>query len=157
MSEKRYVVRLSEEERQQLSGLVKKGRVAGRKRMHAHVLLKADQGDRGPRLTDEQVGEALDIHGSTVKAIRERFVEEGLAAALDRKKLPPRELKLDGEKEARLVAMACGTPPEGRVRWTLRLLADRMVELKIVESLSYETVRRTLKKTSSSPTGSNAG
>ena len=148
MSEKRYVVRLSEEERGRLSGLVRTGKAAARKRMHAQVLLKADVGDRGAGWTDERIGEALEIHPNTVKEVRERFVEEGLEAALDRKPHPPREPKLDGEKEARLLAIACGKPPKGRVRWTLRLLADRMVQLDVVDSLSYETVRRTLKKTS---------
>ena len=159
MSLKRYVVRLAAAEREELSALVRRGRVWALRRTHAHVLLKADEGPQGPGWTDEQVAEALEIHPQTVRNIRKRYVEEGLAAALDRKKQPPRVhlRKLDGAQEARLLALACGPPPDGHARWSLRLLADRVVELEIVDSISHETVRQTLKKTSFSLTASSTG
>jgi len=144
----RYIVRLTDEERGRLAALVSKGRAAARKLTHARVLLKADAD--GPAWTDERIAEALDVGRRTVENIRRRLVEEGFEAALNRKKRcrPPREKILDGEREAKLIALACGRPPEGRKRWTLRLLSDKLVELDIVEAISYETVRRTLKKTS---------
>jgi len=145
---KKYIVRLTDEERGRLAALVSKGRAAARKLTHARVLLKADAD--GPAWTDERIAEALDVGRRTVENIRRRLVEEGFEAALNRKKRcrPPREKILDGEREAKLIALACGRPPEGRKRWTLRLLSDKLVELDIVEAISYETVRRTLKKTS---------
>ncbi len=145
---KRYIVRLTGEEREELTALVSKGKAAARKLTRARMLLKADAD--GPAWTDERIAEALDVGRRTVENIRKRLVEEGLEAALNRKKRcrPPREKILDGEKEAKLIAVACSPPPEGRKRWTLRLLSDRLVELYIVEAISYETVRRTLKKTS---------
>lgn len=145
---KRYVVRLSCTERAQLEDVVSKGKALARKIIHAQILLKVDAD--GPRWTDEQAAEAFGVHTSSVRFVRERFVLEGLESALNRKKQarPSRERKLDGAAEARLLAVACSQAPEGRVRWTLRLLANRMVELQVVDSLSYETVRQTLKKTS---------
>jgi len=147
----RYVVRLDEAERKQLSDLVMKGkrRVAAKKRLHAQILLKADEGSAGPAWLDDRVAEAFDVHSNTVRNVRRRFVQEGLEAALSRKKQvsPSRQRLLDGEAEARLIAIACGAPPEGRIRWTLHLLADRLVELRIVDGISHETVRQTLKKT----------
>ena len=144
---KRYIVRLTDEEREDLTQLVSKGKAAARKLRRARVLLKADAD--GPAWADRRIAEALDVGTRMVENIRRRSVEEGLEAALNRKKRcrPPREKVLDGEKEAKLIAMCCGKPPEGRARWTLRLLAGNMVELDIVESISYETLRRTLKKT----------
>ena len=144
---KRYIVRLTDEEREDLTQLVSKGKAAARKLRRARVLLKADAD--GPAWADRRIAEALDVGTRMVENIRRRSVEEGLEAALNRKKRcrPPREKILDGEKEAKLIAMCCGKPPEGRARWTLRLLAGNMVELDIVESISYETLRRTLKKT----------
>lgn len=147
MPKKRYVVRLTKAERQRLQQLVRTGKVAAHKRMHAQVLLKADEGKEGPGWTDDEIAEAVEVHRNTAANIRERFVEQGLEAALGRKKLPPRGRKLDGAKEARLIAIACGPPPAGRAKWSLRLLADRLVELEIVDSISHEAVRRTLKKT----------
>lgn len=149
---KRYVVGLTAQERTQLDGIVSKGTSAARKIVHAQILLKVDR--NGPHWTDEQAAEAFRVHSVTVRAVRERFVNEGLESALVRKKAvrPPTERKLDGDKEARLLAIACGQPPEGRVRWTLRLLAGRMVELQLVDTISHETVRRALKKTRSSRT-----
>jgi hypothetical protein len=144
---KKYVVRLKKAEREQLGGLVSKGKAAARKIVHAQILLKVDAS--GPCLTDEEVAETLGVHENTVRAVRERFVMEGLDSALERKKraTPPTEPKLDGAAQARLTAIACSEPPAGRARWTLQLLGDQLVELKIVESISRETVRQALKKT----------
>jgi len=130
--------------------MVSAGVAAARKLTHARVLLQADQSTDGPGWTDERIGEALGVTPRTIEQIRRRFVEEGLEASLEPKKrpCPPVERMLDGAKEAKLVAVCCSKPPEGRRRWTLRLLADRLVELNIVDSICYETVRRTLKKTS---------
>jgi hypothetical protein len=126
---------------------VKKGKTAAYKIRHANMLLKVDA-DRS-EWTDEKTAKAFSAHKSTVARIRQRFVEEGLEAALNRKKQasPSRKHIFDGEGEARLIALSCGEPPEGRSRWTLRLLADKAVELEIVGSASHETVRQTLKKT----------
>jgi transposase len=145
---KKYIVRLTEEERKGLKALVSKGRASARKIARAQVLLKVDAD--GPNWTDEQTAEAFAMRANTVRDIRQRFVEEGLERALDRKQPaePPRPRKLDGAGEARLIAMACGEPPEGRARWTLKLLAGQLVELAIVDGISHETVRQTLKKTS---------
>jgi hypothetical protein len=144
---KKYIVCLTEEERKLLKGLVSKGRVNAQKIRRAQVLLKIDAD--GPKWTDQQAAEAFGMRTNTVAEIRQRFVEEGLERALDRKQPdePPRRRTLDGVGEARLIAMACGEPPEGRGRWTLRLLAGQLVELAIVDGISHETVRRTLKKT----------
>lgn len=148
MSVKKYIVRLTPEERAELKALISKGQASARKIGHARVLLKVDAD--GPNWTDEKTAEAFGMRANTVRDIRQRFVEEGLEAALVRKRpmKPPTPRKLDGAGEARLIAMACGEPPEGRGRWTLRLLAGKLVELEIVDDISYETVRRTLKKTS---------
>jgi len=145
---KKYIVRLTSDERKRLKVLVSKGRTQAYKIKHAHILLKADAD--GPAWTDEAIAEAFSCHKRTVEGIRKRFVLQGLEAALERKKraTPPRERILDGEKEARLIALSCSQPPQGRSRWTLELLADKMVELNIVDHISYQTVRRTLKKTS---------
>ena len=148
---KKYVVELTSEERKQLEELIKKGKVAGYKTRHAQMLLKADQGKEGPGWPDKQIAEAFGAHLTTVECLRKRLVEEGLEAALERHKRQNYTHKLDGDAEARLIAIACSTPPEGRNEWTLRLLADRLVELSVVESISHMTVNRTLKKTSSSP------
>ena len=147
---KKYIVRLTEEERAGLDRLVSTGRVAARKRTHAQVLLKADAGEHGSAWTDEQIVEAFAVGSRTVQSIRQRFVEEGLDAAIERKKQcrPSRQRVLDGEKEAKLVAICCRKAPEGRTRWTLRLLGDELVRLEIVERISRETIRQTLKKTS---------
>lgn len=147
---KKYVVRLATEERAQLQRLVSVGKAAARKILHARILLAADQGPEGPGWSDEQIAQGLTAHPRTVANVRQRLVEQGLDVALNRKKrlTPPVPPKLDGKVEARLIALRCGLPPEGRMRWTLQLLADKIVELKVVDSLSYETVRRALKKTS---------
>lgn len=154
---KKYIVRLTLEERKELEDLVSKGQTKAYRIKHANILLKADAD--GPAWTDEEIAEAFCCHIRTVEAVRRRFVFKGMEAALERKKraTPPRERILDGEKEARLIALSCSQPPEGRSRWTLELLADKMVELGIVEQISYQTVRRALKKTSSNPTSGPAG
>lgn len=150
---KDYVVVLSPEERERLEKLISTGRTSSKRQIHARILLKADTSAAGPGWLDEQIGEALEVSVSTVARVRKRSVEQGLAAVLDRAVVRrPSRRRLDGEQEARLLAVACSPPPEGRARWTLRLLADKMVELEVVESISYETVRRTLKKTRSSRT-----
>lgn len=148
---KKYVVELTSEERRQLEGLIKKGKVAGYKIRHAQMLLKADQGKEGPGWPDQQIAEAFGAYLTTVECLRKRLVEEGLEGALERHKRQNYAHKLDGDAEARLIAIACSKPPEGRSEWTLRLLADRLVELSVVESISHMTVSRTLKKTRSNP------
>jgi len=147
---KKYVVELTSEERKQLKELVKKGKVAGYKIRHAQMLLKADQGKQGPGWQDKQIAEAFGAHLTTVERLRKRFVEQGLEAALEHNKRQNYTRKLDGDAEARLIAIACSKAPEGRNEWSLRLLADRLVELSVVDSISHMTVSRTLKKTNSS-------
>lgn len=144
---KKYLVELSEAEREYLGGLVRKGKTAARKRLHAQILLKADEGGMGPKWTDARVAESFGVWVRTVERIRQRVVEEGLEEALRvRSSGRKRRRKLDGAGEARLIAVACGPPPEGRKRWTIRLLAERVVELEVVERISREAVRTTLKK-----------
>ena len=146
--EKRYRVTLTDEERQDLQKLVSVGKGAARKLMRARVLLSADEADGRPGKPDAEIAEALSCGRATIERVRKQFVEEGLAAVLQPKpSTRVYERKMDGRAEAHLIALACGAPPAGRSRWTLRLLGDRMVGLGHVESLSHETVRRTLKKT----------
>jgi transposase len=148
---KKYPVILSEAQREQLKSLIAAGSAPARKLTHARILLKADQSPEGPGWVDEQVADAVEVSQPTVARVRKQYFEEGLEAALNRR--PPNrhyQRKLDGEQEARLLALACSEPPEGQARWSLRLLADRLVELEVVEDISYQTVRRTLKKTNSS-------
>jgi transposase len=149
---KKYPVILSDTERDHLKQLIASGTASARKLTHARILLKADDGAQGAGWVDEKVAEAVETSQPTVARIRRQYFEEGLDAALNRRP-PTREYqrKLDGESEARLVALACSEPPKGAARWSLRLLADKLVELEIVEDVSYQTVRRTLKKTPSSP------
>jgi len=144
---KKYIVELTSEERKQLQQLVKKGKVPGYKIRHAQMLLKAEQGNKGPGWPDVQVAEVFASHVTTVERLRKRFVEQGLDAALERNKRNNYARKLDGNGEAHLIAIACSDPPTGRSEWSLRLLADRLVELSVVDSISYMTVSRTLKKT----------
>jgi transposase len=146
---KLYRVTLTAEERVDLQQMVSSGRSAARKLTRARVLLLADQAGGGPAKQDPEIAGALGCGRATVERVRKQFVEEGVKATLNPKPTTRTyERRLDGKAEAQLVAIACGAPPEGRARWTLRLLADRMVGLGEVESLSYETVRQTLKKTS---------
>jgi hypothetical protein len=147
---KRYVVKLDKDERQQLSQLLKAENIAAKKRIHAQILLLADCSRRGPAWKDEAIAQACQVTVQTVENVRKRLVLEGLESALIRKKQvrPSRMKVFDGEQEAKLIATCCGAAPPGRARWTLRLLAQRVVELSIVDSVSHETVRRCLKKTS---------
>lgn len=149
---KTHVIQLTAEERAELEQWLHSGYRSARSQTHARILLKADGGPDGPGWLDSQICEAFEVSPSSVYRVRKRFAQEGLLAALNqRPPSRPRPRVLDGEQEARLLALACSSPPEGHARWTLHLLADRMVTLQYVESVSYETVRRTLKKTSSSP------
>ncbi len=149
MPKKKYIVTLTAEERGFLRDLISKGKAAAFKQRHARILLKTDQGPQGDGWTDEKIEQALEVNASTVERLRRRFVEEGLEAALQRKEQKNRRAKkIDGEAEAQLVAIACSKPPEGRKSWTLKLLTDQLVSLDIVDSVSLETVRKTLKKTS---------
>jgi transposase len=149
---KKYRVTLTADERRHLATLIAAGRAAAQKLAHARILLKADQADGGPGWTDDRIAEAVEVSTDTVARVRQRFVEDGLDAALSRKPQarPSRERKLDGRAEARLIALACSAPPDGRTRWTLTLLADRLVELHVVDAVGRETVRQTLQKTRSS-------
>ena len=149
---KRYIVRLSDEERKRLAELLGRKVLAAKKRMRVQVLLKADASPDGPAWIDSRISEAFGVSVVTIEKIRKGYVLEGLEATIERKKQcrPSRMPILDGEKEARLVALCCGTVPAGHGRWTLRLLADKLVELKVVESVSRETVRQSLKKTNCS-------
>jgi transposase len=150
---KKYIVTLTEDERTSLTELVRTGKAAAYKITHARVLLKADSSEGAPAWADGQIADALDISRATVERLRERFVEEGLDAALARKQgKPSRERTFDGAAEALLIALACSQPPEGRASWTLRLLAEKLVELEVVEAVSHEAVRQCLKKTNSSRT-----
>ncbi|MDI6794868.1 MAG: helix-turn-helix domain-containing protein [bacterium] len=149
---KKYIVRLDSEEHHRLEAMVKKGRGQAYKIKHANILLAIDTD--GPNWTDKQVAEAFRCHLNTVANVRQRFVEYGLEGALERKEQesPSRKRILDGEKEARLITIACSKAPSGRAKWTLEMLADELVALQVVESVSEQTVWRTLKKTKLSRT-----
>lgn len=154
---KKYIVRLADEEREMLAELVNKGKTQAYRIKHANILLAVDED--GPKWPDEQAAEAFSCHVQTVANVRQRFVEQGLEAAIERnkQKRPSRQRILDGEKEARRIAVACSAPPEGRAKWTLKLLADQLVVLEVVETISDQTVRRTLKKTNSGHICVNVG
>jgi transposase len=149
---KKYKVTLTADERQQLSDLIAAGRGAAPKLAHARILLKANAADGGPAWPDARIAEAVEVSIATVERVRQRFVEQGLEAALGRKQpdRPSRPRTLDGRAEARLIALACSAPPEGRKEWTMQLLANKLVELHVVDAVCDETVRRALKKTRSS-------
>jgi hypothetical protein len=146
---KRFLVTLTAVEREELNALISAGKASAKKLAHARILLKADQAEGGPSWPDEVIAEAVEVSSDTVARVRQRFVEQGLEAALVRKRQdkPSRERILDGAAEAKLIAVACSEPPAGRSVWTLTMLADKLVELAVVESVSRETVRRVLKKT----------
>lgn len=148
MRRTKHAVLLTDEERAQLRTLVGRGVAPARRLMHARILLKADQGEGGAAWADAAIAGALEIHPATVARVRQQYGAAGLDAALDRR-APRREYarKLDGAQEAHLVALACGTAPEGRERWSLRLLADELVRLEVVDTVSHETVRQTLQQT----------
>jgi transposase len=150
---KKYRVTLTAEERDELERKISRGKADARKLAHARVLLQADEAEGGPARVDEEIAAAVRLSVRTIERVRQRFVEQGLEAALLPK--PSKRIyqrKLDGEQEAHLLALACARPPEGKARWSLRLLAERMVALEHVDTLSHETVRQTLKTTSSSRT-----
>lgn len=148
MPVKKYIVDLTPEERQTLAQLTTKGKAPVYKINHARILLKADINSPQGEWTDQAISQALDMSTATIERVRQRFVEQGLEAALNRQVQQRRKpRRLDGETEAHLIAMLCGPVPEGQGRWTLRLLAEQMVEFGYVESVSHETVRQTLKKT----------
>ncbi len=156
---KKYVVRLGGEERARLEAFIGKGKRAAPLLTRARILLKADVSEAGDGWSDSRIAEALDTSVATVERTRRQLVEEGFDAVLSRKSNPnsaPRRI-FDGAAEAKLIALACGPAPAGRARWTLRLLEEKVVELQIVESVSDNTIGRTLKKTFSSPTSSNNG
>ena len=145
--QKKYIVRLTEEERSILNDIIKKLKGTSQRVRRAQILLKADA--NGPNWTDQKIAEAFDCRRQTVENVRESLVTNGFDVTLNGKKrdIPPRKKLLDGEQESKLIAMRLGSPPDGFSNWSLRLLAERVVALEIVESISYETVRRTLKKT----------
>lgn len=145
---KKYKISLTQEERKELSAIINKGRASARKRIHAQILLRADEAKGQDGWKDIDVAEAYGVSLRTVERIRERFVMEGFAVALQPKaEQKNRARKFDGDKEAKLIMLACGKPPEGRARWTLQLLADSMVSLKYMESISGQAVHNVLKKT----------
>lgn len=146
--EAKYIVRLEAAEREELEKLIARGGRASSVLVRSRVLLQADQSEAGPGWADERIAEFAGVSLSTVHRVRQRFVEEGVPSAVFRKPAANRQYRtFDGAQEARLVALACSAPPQGRTRWTLTLLADRAVELEIVDQVSRETVRRTLKRT----------
>lgn len=145
---KKYIVTLTPQERRMLQEMLSRGRTAARKLAHARILLKADVSDGAPAWGDDAIARGLEVGRATVERVRQAFVEEGLPAALERRKSSRQyERLLDGDGEAHLVALACGQAPEGRSRWTLRLLAERMVQLEYVDEISKDTIGRVLKKT----------
>jgi transposase len=150
--DKRYRVRLVAAERVLLGDAIAAGTAPARTLTHARILLKADQGEGGPAWPDARIAEALETSVATGERVRRRWAAGGLDDALHRRPTGPRRRALDGEQEAHLIALACRTPPDGRKRWTLRLLAERLVALEVVDTVSYETVRQTLQQTSSSRT-----
>ena len=159
ISVKKYVVRLSGEERERLEALLRKGKSPARRLLKARILLKADVSESGDGWSDGRIIRALDTSPSMVYRVRQQLVEAGLEAVLSRKQraTPPIARIFDGEKEAKLIALACSKPPKGRARWTLRMLEKKVVELEIVDRASDSTIGRTLKKTFSSPIADSAG
>lgn len=154
---KKYIVQLSDKERKYLIDLVKKGKVAAYKRRSAQILLKADTGKGGPGWTDEHIVETLGVSVRTVERLRERLCTQGFEKCLLRAKGSGRKRKLNGVQEAQLITLVCSDPPVGSARWTLRMLADKMVELEYIDDVSYETVRQVLKKTKLSPGRKKSG
>ncbi len=159
MANKKYIVELTADEREKLSAMISKGKCAAQANLKARILLKADEGEHGECWLDRQICEALATNMIMVGRVRKKCVEEGIDAVFTRKKraTPPTKPIFDGEAEARLLALACATPPEGHSRWTLRLLADKVVELEIVDTTHFNTVGRVLKKTKSNRIAANTG
>lgn len=152
MPANKYVVKLLPEQKRELLGIIRRGKSSARKMTRARILLKADD-----RLGDERIAEMLHVGSSTVGRLRQRFVQEDLDSALNERPRPGGRRKFSGKQEAHLIATACSEAPEGRARWTLRLLADKAVELGFVQSCSYEAIRKVLKKTKSSPGKRSSG
>jgi transposase len=150
---KKYQIELTPAQRQVLQQIIKAGQARARKILHAHILLKSDSGEQGPKWSDEEIEQAFGVGESTILRVRKRFVEQGLEDALDRRPQPPRPEKriLNGRQEAYLIALSCGEKPQGRERWSVRLLAHKMVEGSYVEQVGRETIRVTLKKMNSNP------
>jgi transposase len=159
MPAKKYRVELTTEERAYLEQVRKKERTQPYRRTHAAILLLADQSPEGPGWRDEDIAQAVGVNRGTVEKVRQRLVEQGFEAALERKKreTPPVEPKLTGDKEARIIALACSPAPQGHARWTVRLLAQNLVELEVFESISPTSVATVLKKTNCTLIGKNAG
>ena len=148
MPKKKYIVALTNFEREDLEKLTKKGKIAAYKMNHARILLLADINQKGGGWSDLQISESLNVGHATIERVRQRFVEEGIESALTRKKQHNRRAKIiDGEKEADLIAIACSETAKGQAKWTVQMLADKMMELEYVEKVSPETIRKTLKKT----------
>lgn len=150
---KKHSIQLSKEQRDQVEQLIRKGTAPARHILHAQVLLKAESGENGPNWSNRQIQEAFGVGEVTIWRIRRRFLDHGLTDAIERRPQPerPQKRKIDGEQEAYLIALACGKPPEGRERWTMRLLADKLIQLGYVDQVSHKTVWVTLKKTNSNP------
>jgi transposase len=158
MSTKKYHVTLTPAEREQLKEMIRKGKQAAAKIRRAHLLLAADEAEGGLKMRDEQIKRAYHVSLRTVERLRQRFVEEGFEVALAAKSTGgPQVIKIDGEVEAHVIALRLGPVPEGRNRWTMRLLAEKMVELEYVDSISYESVRQVLKKTNLNLTSGSVG
>ena len=155
----RYRITLTEHERQDLEAMTRDGKTGAKKFIHARALLLCDAGSDGPAWTVAEVAEALGVTSRTIEHLKKRFVEDGLEAALERRPRakPPRAILFDGAFEARLIALACSTAPPGYQRWTVRLLADKAVELNMTSSVSHMTVQRVLKKTNFNLTSANTG
>jgi len=154
----RYKVTLTSNEREQLEAVMKKGKHSSLQFRNACILANCDEGDHGQKVSNEQIAQILQITTKTVERLKQRFIEEGFEACMDRKPYPEvKEIKTDGDFEAHLIATSCSKAPDGYTRWSLRMLADKMVELAYVESVSHETVRQVLKKTKLSRGGSKAG
>lgn len=154
---KKYIVTLTDEERQYLEQFTTTGKRGARQLNHARILLKADINHTSGGWCDTDIKDALDVSLRTIERVRHRFVEEGLESSLTHRPGAGRQRKMDGDVEAHLIALRCSAPPKGVARWTLRLLADKMIELNYVDTISHETVRQTLKKISSNPGKKNAG
>lgn len=150
---KKYTVQLDEQQRRMLESMLTGGKATARSQTHARILLKADEGNFGPGCSDEHIAEALSVGRATVERVRQRFVQAGLLDALVRRPQPerPEKRKMDGNVEAHLLTLACSQPDGGKTRWTMRLLADRLVQLGYVDQISHQTVWITLKKMNSSP------
>jgi transposase len=154
----KYTIHLSKAEREELKKIINKGSHTSQTFRAANILLNCDQGKYGHKRTNEQISKVLNVGMRTIERVKKRFMEEGMEATLERRPTSRAyEVKADGDVEARLVTLCCSEPPAGYAKWSLRLLADKMVELKYIESISYETVRRVLKKTNLSPGKSKAG